>query len=466
MRPMRGNALPFRPHEPNGDKKMTKEARSGQRLNCLGTIKVPESRDLLRSNWTLGCETLDRDFADFDEYKKYIPALGIKTLRLQAGWAKTEKKPGEYDFAWLDKIIDGALAMGCEILLETDYGNPAYPGGGGHDLSGGFPVSREALEAWDRWVEAMALRYRDKISDWANWNEPDINPQHKPSDIAAFNIRTSKIIKRIIPNARIAGLSLASPNPDAFEECVKEIAKAGELELFDWFIYHGYTYIPEESFAHMERLKRIIRSYSPDIRLRQGENGCPSETTTKFALRGYPWSETSQAKWDLRRFLGDLGHDVESSVFTICDFNHKGREINRKGLLLADAERRVIRPKQAYGAIRNMAYVFDGSVVRTEGNVSFMSAGDVCAFSYRRRGGSIAVYWDRTFIPVDTCSPFRGTMVTRDLAFSDPVLADLRTGRVYEIPAACVKTFGSMQIFDGMPCCDSPLVIGERGIFL
>ena len=69
-------------------------------------------------------------------------------------------------------------------------------------------------------MEAMAKRYKGKVRDWAMWNEPDINKKHKPEDIAAFNIRTAEIIKRVIPDARIAGLSLASSSPKLLESCL------------------------------------------------------------------------------------------------------------------------------------------------------------------------------------------------------------------------------------------------------
>lgn len=93
-------------------------------MERIGTLRPRSVGEIRGSNWTLGCETLDRDFAIFDEYKAFLAPLGIKTIRLQAGWAKCEKKKGKYDFAWLDKIIDYACSQGINVLLETGYGNP------------------------------------------------------------------------------------------------------------------------------------------------------------------------------------------------------------------------------------------------------------------------------------------------------------------------------------------------------
>ena len=438
-------------------------------LKRIGTIRPRGADQIAASNWTLGCETLDRDFAIWDEYKAYIVPLGIKTIRLQAGWAKTEKAKGVYDFTWLDAIIDDARGMGLNILLETGYGNPVYPGGGGFDLAGGFPTSEEGLAAWDRWVEAMATRYAGKVRDWAMWNEPDINKQHKPVDIAAFNIRTAEIIKRIIPDARIAGLSLASSNPKLLDQCLGALAEKGKVDLFHWFIYHGYEFNPDVSYPKVEALKATLAKYSKTARMRQGENGCPSETATRFALSNHPWTEYSQAKWDLRRMLGDLGHDVESAVFTICDFNHKGREINRKGLLHATADRRMDGIKLAYYAVQNTAAVFDNTLARvTVPAVSVMADTSSACFAYRhvKSGLPLVVLWDNSGTPDDAFVTRPAQVTVKDLAFQEPVWVDLITGRVYELPADRMVKAGAFTLFKDVPFYDAPVLIAEKALIL
>ena len=438
-------------------------------LKRIGTIRPRGADQIAASNWTLGCETLDRDFAIWDEYKAYIVPLGIKTIRLQAGWAKTEKAKGVYDFTWLDAIIDDARGMGLNILLETGYGNPVYPGGGGFDLAGGFPTSEEGRAAWDRWVEAMATRYAGKVRDWAMWNEPDINKQHKPADIAAFNIRTAEIIKRIIPDARIAGLSLASSNPKLLDQCLGALAEKGKVDLFHWFIYHGYEFNPDTSYPKVEALKATLAKYSKKARMRQGENGCPSETATRFALSNHPWTEYSQAKWDLRRMLGDLGHDVESAVFTICDFNHKGREINRKGLLHATADRRMDGIKLAYYAVQNAAAVFDNTLARvTVPAVSVMADTSSACFAYRhvKSGLPLVVLWDNSGTPDDAFVTRPAQVTVKDLAFQEPVWVDLITGRVYELPADRMVKAGAFTLFKDVPFYDAPVLIAEKALIL
>jgi hypothetical protein len=434
-------------------------------LKQIGTLKPRGAGEISGSNWTLGCETLDREFADFQQYKAYIVPLGIKTIRLQGGWAKTEKVKGSYDFSWLDAIVDDLRAKGLNILLETDYGNPIYQGGGGWDLAGGFPTSEEALAAWDRWVEAMAVHYKGNVRDWAMWNEPDINKQHKPEAIAAFNIRTAEIIKRVIPDARIAGLSLASSSPKLLESCLKALAAQEKIGLFHWFIYHGYEFNPDSSYAKVEALKATLATYSATAKMRQGENGCPSETARKFALSNHPWTEYSQAKWDLRRMLGDLGHDVESAVFTICDFNHTGREINRKGLLRATADKKVEKIKLAYYAVQNATAVFDDTLERIrQPAVQVTYDKRTASFAYRSKktGQNLVVLWDNSETPDDAFVTRPAQVEVKELAIREPVWVDLVSGRVYEIPADRIVSAGAVTRFKDLPLYDAPVLIAER----
>lgn len=438
-------------------------------LKQIGTIQPRSAKEIHGSNWTLGCETLDRDFADYQQYKEYIVPLGIKTIRLQGGWAKTEKAKGSYDFGWLDTIVNDALGRGLNILLETDYGNPLYEGGGGWDLAGGFPTSEEALAAWDRWVEAMAVHYRGKVRDWAMWNEPDINKKHKPEDIAAFNIRTAGIIKRVIPDARIAGLSLASSSPKLLENCLKALAERNKVDLFDWFIYHGYAANPDSSYKNVEELKATLAKYSAKAKMRQGENGCPSEMARRFALSNHPWTEYSQAKWDLRRMLGDLGHDVESAVFTICDFNHTGREINRKGLLWATADKKVEKIKLAYYSVQNCAAVFDDSLERIkEPAITVQYDKATAAFAYRnvKTGQNLIVLWDNSGTPNDSFETRPARIETKNLAIREPVWIDLVSGRIFEIPADRVEKTGDSTVYKNVPLYDAPVLIAEKTAFL
>ncbi|MEJ1973421.1 MAG: hypothetical protein WDM96_13450 [Lacunisphaera sp.] len=129
----------------------TASTTPGIDLPVRGKLKPRTAAEIGSSSWSVGAETIDRGFTNYNSFKAYLGPLGVKAIRLQAGWARTEKTSGVYDWSWLDPIVDDAVAQGVHPWLEFSYGNPLYPGGGDTGLGGGFPSSPEALAAWDRW---------------------------------------------------------------------------------------------------------------------------------------------------------------------------------------------------------------------------------------------------------------------------------------------------------------------------
>ncbi len=440
--------------------------------NRIGKITpqpVSESSSLLL---TVGCEVLDRDYTDYDEYKTYLPALGIRKIRLQAGWAKTEKVKGVYDFSWLDHIIDDALSRGLEIWLQTSYGNPVYEGGGTINLGGGVPVSEEAKAAWDRWVESMARRYLGKVHEWEIWNEPDLSAQISAEAIADINVRTARIIKSIDSNAKIAGLAFCVLDPKLLTECLDLIRDAGALDLFHWISYHGYAYRPEDSYHGVEKFRKIISGYSDRILLRQGENGAPSKGHMGGALDDYDWTELSQAKWDLRRLAGDHGHDVESSVFSIIDMayppgeNEYVTKLNVKGLIESTPDKKAVRPKLAYHAVRNYASLFNRFLARVRNpEIKVIGDGSWSRYMYRdARGIPSVLVWNDASAPLNTNDMVPVTVSVPDAVFDDPVWIDILSGEIYEIPDGnCIRKGGGCKL-ENVPVYDSPIVITDKNL--
>jgi len=455
----------------------------------VGTIKPRSTDEIKSSNWILGCETLDRDMTDYEQYKEYIAPLGIKRLRMQAGWAKTEKTKGVYDWAWLDKIIDDAASRGFEVWLETGYGNPVYEGGGGVTLSGGIPTSTAALKAWDKWVDALVKRYKSKVKDWEIWNEPNFgdNEINSAEAVAQLNIRTAEIIKRNQPEAKISGLAMGHIDLAYADAFFKFIHKQKKMHLFDNMTYHEYVYNPDSNYGHVAELRRVLDRYAPNVKLRQGENGSPSfGGQGRGALGDYDWTELSQAKWNIRRMLGDLGHDIESSILGIIDMNYPKTgpitRLNVKGIIESDSTKKAIRPKMAYYAMQNVATIFDHSLSRLKGLHPTYNANpklDTTKHRYAKSTDrSVSVYgyehvtskkqlyaiWNDEYIPTNSNTTRNISFTFLNGNFQQPVYVDLITGAVYEIPADKWSRVGNKYSFKDVPVYDAPVLIADKSL--
>ena len=431
----------------------------------IGTIKPKHVKEIEASNWTIGCEVLDRNYANYDSYKDYLPVLGIKKIRLQGGWAKTEKQKGVYDWAWLDHIINDAVANGLKPWLQTSYSNPVYSSGG-MDLGGKIPDTEEALAGWDRWVEAMVTRYKNKVTEWEMWNEPDGNA---PEGVANLNIRTAEIIKRIQPHAEIAGLVMASGNNTNYmDRYLKVLSDKGKLDLFKWIVYHGYTMNPDDNYKGEARLDSVLHKYSSKLKLRQGENGAPSAFCPGFALKQYNnWTEISQAKWDSRRMLGDLGRDIESSVFSIIDMYYLSNKIlNVKGLIQSDMTMKAIRPKVAFYTVQNIATVFDNKLVRIpDYKCKAKTNKSTSIFGYQGKlsGKQLVTIWFDDSIPNNTFETQMTELTIENGNFEKPVWVDLLSGRIFEIPKSNWSKSGTAYSFK-IPVYDSPVALADLSL--
>lgn len=426
----------------------------------------------------IGCEALDRGYADYDAYKNYLDKLGMRYIRLQAGWARCEKKKGKYNFRWLDHIIDDAVARGLEPWLETSYGNPLYNGGGTAFIDGGWPTSEEALAAWDKWVLALAERYKGKVHTWEIWNEPDelldpyagkVNGKHqfKPRREGAFEelvdlqIRTAEIIRSVDPDAVIASCGLARLNPSLIDELVTAYQSAGKEHLFNYITYHGYKYRPEDMYPLVKKMQDVLDRHHSTIKLWQGESGAPSRANSGGALRDYQWSEISQAKWDLRRILGDKGRGIRSGLYTIVDHNY-ARSKAAKGLLETNEFHQVIGEKQAYGAMRNLVSIYDcWDIVLPSDSVEVSTDEHLSKFLFedRESGMHSAVIWADEGRPDNNEDMTEVEVTIKGIIFENPVAVDLRTGIIYRLNR-------DGQRLTDVPIYDSPVLITESSLVL
>ncbi len=439
----------------------------------IGQLKTRDAREIEASSWSIGCEVLDRDLADFNHFKSYLGPLGAKHARMQAGWAKTERQRGVYDWSWLDVIVDDALAQSVQPWLQLSYGNPLYPGGGGPTLGDGVPTSPEALAAWDNWVRGTIRRFKNRVTEWEVWNEPEGSKKFTVEEYTRFYLRTAAIIRAEQPAARIYALAFSSRQVAYAEGFLLGVRAAGKLDLIDAITFHAYPKNPDD--LRLDALKVMLAKHGFDkIPLRQGETGVPSTTGSSGALGDFPGSELTQAKWVLRRMLAHHAEALPFNLFLLMEFDYAGQPhngINSKGLLKTNPDKTVAYPKAAYFAAQRVHSLFDASIVPVRDSTPTTSTTEklaLHAYHHRETKQPLVAAWLNGDIPNESLEPKPTDLTLRSNQFREPVLADLRTGKIYAIPSAHVlrdTSTGNLTL-RRVPLYDSPIIIAEKSLLL
>ncbi len=469
------------PHTPEAESAIAK-IKSGipQDWKYLGMLKPKKATEINYSLLGVGGETLGRDFADFHAYKDYLEPLGAKRLRLQSGWAKTEQKRGVYDFAWLDAIIDGTIERGLDPWLELSYGNLIYPDAGGTGLGEGLPQSEEGLAAWDRYVEKAVKHFADRVTYWEVWNEADINHRGKGEvteemDLAYARlfVRTAETIRREDPDGFIVGYALAGVGrPETVNIFMEYLANHGKVQLLDGFSYHGYPQNPDNDFEHVARLRATMDKYNPGIVLWQGETGAPSENQPQFALRNLDWTELSQAKWNTRRALAHIGRGIPYSQFQISDMYYKQKvrdynTLNTKGLLKANPDLSIERPKLTYYSYQNLCSFFNDGVSpkgKVDGIESPRATLSAFSFGHAVNGRQAFAIWDNSSKPGESTKRQNIRLTIPEFRIVNPVYIDALSGAVYTIPPEKITYYGAAADLRDIPIWDAPIIITDHSL--
>ena len=429
-------------------------------LKQIGTVEVVKPDGKGNSLWSVGCETIERGFTVYDEYKQFVGKLGVGYARLMSGWAKTETQKGVYDFDWLDAIVDDMIAQGVCPWMCICYANPIYKDGM-IDLDSPIFTDEETMKAWLAYVKEMVIRYKGKVTMYEIWNEPNGgNGKKYPMSYVNLFIRTAELIRELDPDVKIAGLALAgSAKLDFVEAVMKPIAEQGKAHLMDFATFHPYEFDPDTTVKDINALADLVHKYAPDTRLLQGENGTNATLQHAFALRNYEWTEYSHAKWYMRRMSTDFRLGIPSSVFTMVDirYNHT---VNNKGLIKTDLRGRVIWVRPAYHAVGHYASILTPEF-SADNSLKVKSDVGMDVIGLVKGGKNVgAMVWINGSIPGDELVQTPHDVTIEGLNLNDPVWVEPITGRVCELNS--FKNTSKGLVLKGLPVWDSQIFIIER----
>lgn len=466
-----------------------------RRMQLIGQVKVRSALEIAANDWSVGTEAIDRDYSTYAKWREYLGPLGVKHARLQSGWARTDLGGGRYDFSWLDPVVEGMLADGVQPWLSLSYGNERYTGGGVPRRDSALPAGT-GRKAWLAYVTAVTRRYRGKIREYEIWNEPDLNVKISADEYGQFAFETARAIKAVDPAAGIilGAFAHAVWGGDGLEFAERSLRQFAALGgKADVVTYHAYSANPDEVYGSLERFRAMIRDLDPTIEVRQGENGAPSLNQPTYALRNLWWTEESQAKWLLRRMLGDAARGLPTSIFSLTEMHYppaaetnlSWHRANRdlpppttakhfKGLLetrryapgTPDDDRTVVRTKMGYRAMQAVTAIFDARTKPVPVRCSVTGAsGPTSAFAFRRDDGLFAVaVWRDGDRPGARPLHEAADIHCRGVRFAGaPRYVDLLTRAVYATNGVAQPDGDSVRI-TALPIYDSPVLVLDAGL--
>ena len=240
------------------------------------------------------CSHLTRTgFRDRESLCAKMASAGFSSVRTDFDWHRVEPRPGEWDFARFDAVVDSAEKHGLTVL----------------PILTGVPAGVKPWEETARWSNFVARtvsRYRGRIPAYEVWNEQNTERfWHAPPNATNYLtvLRTAfAAAKAADPKCRVV-IGGFSKVPLDF---IEEIYRLGGRDAFDVMAVHPYDvfHAPEHS---LEDNLRALR----ELMARHGDGDKPIWITelgwpTGVGKDAHPpfdrlkWTEAEQADFAAR----------------------------------------------------------------------------------------------------------------------------------------------------------------------
>jgi hypothetical protein len=312
----------------------------------------------------VGTSLLTLSDADLGRALDLTVAAGIRWIRFDVAWSSIEATQGTYDWSVTDRVVDAARARGLSILgiVDTTPEWARLPGATDDDFS--LPAD---VGAFGDFAGRAAQRYRDRISTWEVWNEPNITPFAAPRpSVQRYSAMLSAASRAIRssgpPGVRIvtAGLSPAVDKggdiaPTTF---LDELYRVGDKRDWDAVGTHPYSYpyLPLDggsrrfnAFAQLTRLYATMqRNGDGGKQLWITEYGAPTGGSSEQRV-----SQQFQADslWSAIMYARRAMHFGPFFVYSLRDAGTDNSDVEDNfGILRED-----FSPKLAYDAVRRAA---------------------------------------------------------------------------------------------------------------
>ncbi len=265
-------------------------------------------------------------------------------LRVLIDWSRIEPVKGQYDWGYVDGLVDAANARGIKVLGLIAYSAEwARPPG---SYFTAFPMNPSDYGAF---AAAVVRRYADRVSHWELWNEPNL-PLFSGFTISNGARYTELLkaaypaIKAVQPNSTVvaAGLSrlLGDDSPPAF---LAQMYAAGAKGYFDAAAAHPYVFPAglagdtDNGWSDVGRMRDVmVANGDGGKKIWMTELGAP---TSDPSAQGVSQQEQTKQITDVLAAAAATGYSGPAFIFSIRDSDTSNRgdlEANCGALLTTD----------------------------------------------------------------------------------------------------------------------------------
>lgn len=185
-------------------------------------------------------------YADTNRELDAVAKTGASWLRVLVDWSSIESTQGQYNWGYLDNVVNAAKSRGLKVLGIIAY-TPVWarPQALGSLL---WTIPPANAQEFADFSAQVARRYGDRISDWEIWNEPNLpiffglvmdNVAARYTEILKA---TYPAIKSVQPGATVLAAGL-SPSPGTAKppQFLQQMYDAGAGGFFDAAAAHPYV---------------------------------------------------------------------------------------------------------------------------------------------------------------------------------------------------------------------------------
>ena len=220
-------------------------------LACSGALEQGDcaaSAGKGRAGGSDGSGLLTASDDDLNQVLQAAQEAGMWSIRVDIDWSLVEPAAGQRDWVIIDRVVGAVVDHGmCPLGLVTytpEWAAVEHPG----PLDSRFRPDDPQMFA--DFAGAAAQRYRDDISIWEVWNEPNnadfFKPAPDPASYGALLEASSRAIKSARSDATVLSGGLAPAEDDGRDIAPVTFLSAlyadGFNRYFDAFAIHPYSF--------------------------------------------------------------------------------------------------------------------------------------------------------------------------------------------------------------------------------